>query len=46
MAAYGQWNSTIPEDVYHDISIYSQAASAEEFDEFDINGYATGCSFM
>jgi hypothetical protein len=44
MAAYGQWTSKA-EDNFHDISLYSQGVAPEEFDEFEIKGYTSTCTY-
>jgi hypothetical protein len=44
MAAYGQWTSKA-EDNFRDISLYSQATAPEEFDEFEIKGFTSTCTY-
>jgi hypothetical protein len=44
IAAYGQW-STQPADINKGIFLSSTASGAEEFDEFEINGYQSGCLY-
>jgi hypothetical protein len=43
MAAYGQW-TTKTEDNFRDLTLYSTVTTAEEFDEFEIKGYTSGCT--
>jgi len=43
MAAYGQW-TTKTEDNFRDLTLYSTVTTSEEFDEFEMKGYTSGCT--
>jgi hypothetical protein len=43
MAAYGGW-TTKTEDNFRDLTLYSTVTTSEEFDEFEMKGYTSGCT--
>ena len=43
MAAYGPW-TTKTEDNFRDLTLYSTVTAPEEFDEFEMKGYTSGCT--